>query len=80
MADQPIAADVVEPQRCDGDHTFEDVCNDCGGAQPSGLCAVCPHLPMLAGQRYNKREHYARRPCPQCGCHNLRTVRVRARS
>ena len=63
---------AVEAQRCEGDHFFEDVCNTCGAAQPSGPCAVCPHIPPS-----HPSEHYVRRPCRGCGGHDLRSVRVR---
>lgn len=62
----------LEAPRCDGDHFFENICNTCNAAQPSGSCAVCPHMPGS-----HPSEHYIRRPCKECGGHDLRSVRVR---
>lgn len=74
VADPSWFADsTVEQPRCEGDHFFENICNDCDSAQPDGPCSVCPHV-----QTSSSSEHFARRPCRSCGSPNLRTVRVRA--
>jgi Zn finger protein HypA/HybF involved in hydrogenase expression len=63
---------VAVTPMCEGDHFFEDRCNACGAAQPSGMCEVCPHMPWDS-----PHGHYIRRPCRACGSPNLRTQRVR---
>jgi hypothetical protein len=75
------AVKSIEPPQCEGDHFFENRCNACGGSQPDGMCAICPHMPFTYGpngieQNDTKAEHFARRPCCHCGSSNLRTVRV----
>ena len=65
----------VVPARCEGDHYFENICNDCDHAQPDGPCSVCPHL---GSPEVCAAQHYARRPCRNCKSSNLRAVRVRA--
>lgn len=75
IAVPPPTNEPIEPQRCEGDHYFEELCLACGAAKPSGPCAVCPHMPP---QWRASAEHFARRPCHKCGSSKLRSVRVKA--